>query len=160
MFDYQSKDFAASPLRTEAQGLRAVGREDLAQEVTQNMQAAGYVVVASNPFTVQVSPVLPRAESSYCGRIRTLWDELRTQVLSTWTVPRRVAQDAGTYLKDAQERYVADAYHSLSIEGYHVTPDLIEKVPGRLAGWTGFHSKFDARTAATRRGTRCNATVV
>lgn len=185
LFDYQSKDFAAPPLRTQAQGLRAltleaalvratpnawqsdprtlrlalaqlrdasqlsrilldggnsvvagrlagglraVGRADLAQEVTQSMQAAGYVVVAGNPFTVQVSPVSPRAESPYCGRIRTLWEELRTQVLSTWTVPRRVVQDAGTYLKDAQERYVADAYHSLSIEGYHVTPDLIEKV--------------------------------
>ena len=32
------------------------------------------------------------------------------------------------YLKKVQENYGSDAYHSLSIEGYRVTPELIEKV--------------------------------
>jgi Fic family protein len=31
-------------------------------------------------------------------------------------------------LEQVEERYVADAYHSLSIEGYRVTPELIERV--------------------------------
>lgn len=36
-------------------------------------------------------------------------------------------------LKQVEESYISDAYHSLSIEGYQVNPDLIEKV--RSAQW-------------------------
>ena len=32
------------------------------------------------------------------------------------------------YLKDVDAIYVTDAYHSLSIERYKVTPELIERV--------------------------------
>jgi hypothetical protein len=37
------------------------------------------------------------------------------------------------YLKQVQEVYVSDAYHSLSIAGYRVSPALIEAV--RSATW-------------------------
>ncbi|HLB57315.1 MAG TPA: cell filamentation protein Fic, partial [Gammaproteobacteria bacterium] len=33
-----------------------------------------------------------------------------------------------TYLKQVAATYVTDAYHSLSIEGYYVSPELIERV--------------------------------
>jgi len=38
--------------------------------------------------------------------------------------PRNIA----AYLKRVNETYVTDAYHSLSIEGYRVTRELIERV--------------------------------
>ena len=37
------------------------------------------------------------------------------------------------YLKNVEEQYVTDAYHSLSIEGYRVSVELIEKV--RRGNW-------------------------
>jgi hypothetical protein len=36
--------------------------------------------------------------------------------------------DKATFLKNIDDIYVTDAYHSLSIEKYKVTPELIEKV--------------------------------
>ncbi|MGN6374173.1 MAG: hypothetical protein ACTHMG_01320, partial [Sphingomonas sp.] len=36
--------------------------------------------------------------------------------------------DVDAYLKRVQDSYVTDAYHSLSIEGYRVSPELIERV--------------------------------
>jgi Fic family protein len=43
------------------------------------------------------------------------------------TAPGLESQGAG-YLAQVEERYVSDAYNSLSIEGYRVTDELIERV--------------------------------
>jgi hypothetical protein len=37
-------------------------------------------------------------------------------------------RNSEAYLKRVNDAYVTDAYHSLSIEGYRVTPALIERV--------------------------------
>jgi fido (protein-threonine AMPylation protein) len=42
-------------------------------------------------------------------------------------------RDAGAYLKGVEDAYVADAYHSLSIEGYRVSLEMIERV--RSGNW-------------------------
>ena len=42
-----------------------------------------------------------------------------------------MADDNLQVLADVEARYVTDAYHSLSIKGYRVTPELIEKVRDR-----------------------------
>ena len=124
-------------------GLRAVGRDDLANDLVENMKAAAYVVPVSNPFAASVLPVRTRAESPYCARIRTMWEAMRAQVLATWKTPRRPVQQAHVYLHDAEERYVADAYNSLSIEGYQVTPELLEAV--RSGQWSPDQSEADKR---------------
>lgn len=36
--------------------------------------------------------------------------------------------DKSVYMKFVEDVYESDAYHSLSIEGYSVTPELIERV--------------------------------
>jgi hypothetical protein len=41
-----------------------------------------------------------------------------------------LADDKDAYLQTVEEVYAEDAYHSLSIEGYRVSPDLIERVRG------------------------------
>ena len=43
-------------------------------------------------------------------------------------------ENRGAYLRFVDEIYQSDAYHSLSIEGYSVTPELIERV--RAGGWS------------------------
>ncbi|MDN8616094.1 hypothetical protein [Variovorax ginsengisoli] len=44
-----------------------------------------------------------------------------------------------------EDVYVTDAYHSLSIEGYRVTPELIRRVAA--GGW--IEDIHEARAAAT-----------
>ena len=38
-----------------------------------------------------------------------------------------LARNIKAYMKRVDDAYVTDAYHSLSIEGYRVTPELIER---------------------------------
>ena len=47
------------------------------------------------------------------------------------------------YLKQVAEAYVRDAFHSLSIEGYQVSPELIEKV--RSGKWNPEASEEDRK---------------
>jgi hypothetical protein len=44
-----------------------------------------------------------------------------------------LTRNANGYMKRVEEAYVIDAYHSLSIEGYRVTPELIERA--RSGSW-------------------------
>src|SRR5260370_5998548 len=60
--------------------------------------------------------------------------------------------DAPSYLKQGDAIYVTDAYHSLSIEGYRVNPELIERV--RAGSWNPDSNKADRdqRNAMAARG--------
>lgn len=49
--------------------------------------------------------------------------------------------DITAYLKAADDIYVTDAYHSLSIEGYRASPALIERV--RSGEWDPDENKDD-----------------
>ncbi len=126
-----------------AGGLRAVGRTDLATEVVATMRAAGYTVAETNPFTAPVEPARQRPESPYCARIRAMWAHMRPQVLQAWTTPTRDLIPINEYLVEAEERYTADAYHSLSIEGYQVNVELIEKI--RQGHWQPDVNERDQR---------------
>ena len=69
-------------------------------------------------------------------RLIELWSSSRQPVLDV--LPRRQfpqpdASFRQAYLDDITESYADDAYHSLSIEGYRVTPELIERV--RSGAW-------------------------
>ncbi len=131
--------------------LQAVGLPDLATDVLQTMRAAGFVVVPSNPFAQPVLAVRQRPESPYCARIRAMWAHMRQQVLGAWRVPVHAPLAVQAYLTQVQERYVADAYHSLSIEGYQVNDALIEKI--RAGQWqpdTNAADQQDRNVLATR----------
>ena len=84
----------------------------------------------SNPFTVPLRAIAgDRMESLYVQRIRLTWSEMRGTVLAEFeSVPNSKPKDIDSFMADVQSRYVADAYNSLSIEGYRVTEGLIEKV--------------------------------
>jgi len=63
-------------------------------------------------------------------------------------LPKRTDQ----YLKRVDEIYKSDACHSLSIEGYNVTPELIDRV--RKGNWDPEHHDADRqnRDALAARG--------
>lgn len=134
-----------------AGAFRALGRTETADEIVQTMRAAGYSVAPTNPFEQSV-PATPggRPETPYVQRIRLLWADMRQAVIDTLPEPAPMPGDVMQVLADVEARYVADAYHSLSIEGYRVTPQLIEKV--RQGSWDPDGDDKGARDAMAARG--------
>lgn len=117
-----------------AGAFRNIGRDRIADDIIKNMEAAGYTVRESDPFDTRLELALPRRETSpYAGRIRLMWQAMREGVIDTFPKSPGMPNDADAYLKRVEDVYVTDAYHSLSIEGYRVSPELIERV--RSGAW-------------------------
>jgi fido (protein-threonine AMPylation protein) len=112
-----------------AGAFRNAGRDRMADEIVKTMTAADYDVRESDPFNDRPSLALRARETSpYVNRIRLMWDKMREPIIERFPKPPGVAKNPAAYLKRVEEAYVTDAYHSLSIEGYRVTPELIERV--------------------------------
>ena len=77
---------------------------------------------------------------------------MRGVVIDGFPAPPGRPNDAGAYVKRVEEVYVTDAYHSLSIEGYRVSPALIERV--RSGTWNPDTDQRDRehRNALAARG--------
>jgi hypothetical protein len=135
-----------------AGAFRNIGRARIADDIVGAMTAAGYAVRESDPFTDKPSLKIgaARQTSPYVNRIRLLWQKMRGPVIVSFPKAPGLSRNARAYLKRVNEAYVTDAYHSLSIEGYRVTPELIERV--RSGSWNpeanaGDHEKRDAMAA-------------
>jgi len=117
-----------------AGAFRNGGRERIADDVLKTMSAAGYTVRETDPFNDRPALALPaRQASPYVNRIRLLWQKMREPVIERFPKAPGLPRNLRAYLQGVQEAYVTDAYHSLSIEGYRVTPELIERV--RSGSW-------------------------
>ena len=133
--------------------LRNSGRDAMADEIMNTMSAAGYIVRETDPFDDRPAMALPIRETSpYVNRIRLLWQKMRGPVIERFPKAPGLPRNAVAYLKLVEEAYLADAYHSLSIEGYRVTTDLIERV--RNGNWNPDVNEQDReqRNAMAARG--------
>jgi fido (protein-threonine AMPylation protein) len=136
-----------------AGAFRNIGRDRIADDIVHTMRAAGYDVREQDPFASRINLVLPRREvSPYAGRIRLMWQQMRGAVIERFPTPPRQPTNTRAYLKHVQDVYVTDAYHSLSIEGYRVSPALIERV--RRGAWNPDveEQDRDQRNALAARG--------
>ena len=59
----------------------------------------------------------PRERSPYFNRIRTYWQCMRDDITSAFPEPLGLPTDKAAYLKQVDNIYTSDAYHSLSIYG-------------------------------------------
>ena len=142
-----------------AGAFRNSGRGRMADEIVKTMSAAGYAVRETDPFADGPSLALPARETSpYVNRIRLLWQKMREPVIARFPPAPGLPRNIKAYLKRVDDAYVTDAYHSLSIEGYRVTPKLIERVRGgagiRMRTRATANSGTRWRRAATGRPTR------
>jgi hypothetical protein len=113
---------------------RNTGHDRIADQIIGTMKAAGYTMLESDPFENRPRNILDTREASpYVNRIRLMWQEMREPIIERFPVAPGLPKDIGSYLKHVEEIYVTDAYHSLSIEGYRVSAELIELVRG--GGW-------------------------
>ena len=136
-----------------AGAFRNIGRDRIADDITKTMSAAGYDVRESDPFTDKPSLALPARETSpYVNRIRLLWQKMREPVIDRFPKAPGSPRNIAAYMKRVDDAYVTDAYHSLSIEGYRVTPELIERV--RSGAWNPETNEEDRqqRNAMAARG--------
>jgi hypothetical protein len=136
-----------------AAAFRRVGRVAAADDIVKTMKGAGYDVRESDPFDpAQAFGALPPGTPAIVGRVRALWEAARDVVVSSFPMAPGLPKDKSAYLKFVEDIYKSDAYHSLSIEGYSVTPELIDKV--RAGDWNPQENKADRqnRDALAARG--------
>lgn len=112
-----------------AGALRAVGRGQVADEILSTLRTVGYSVVETNPFENQLPALrFDHAQSPYVLRMRLMWQEMREVVLKIFPAEPGHPTDVTAFMDDIEEIYASDAYHSLSIEGYRVSDELIRRV--------------------------------
>ena len=136
-----------------AGAFRRTDRPALADEIVTAMKTAGYDVRETDPFApAQAVGPLPVAAPPIVVRLRAMWEAMRGRVLEIFPAPPGLPRDRQEYLRSVDDIYRSDAYHSLSIEGYSVTPELIERV--RTGNWNPDNHEADrqSRDALTARG--------
>jgi len=127
-----------------AGALRRIGRPDAADEIVATMKAADYHVRESDPYASEQAVASWRATTApIIGRLQVMWDSMRETVATTFPEAPGLPRDRDAYMRNVDEIYQIDAYLSLSIEGYRVTPELIERV--RSGGWDPDRLEEDRR---------------
>lgn len=133
--------------------LRRIGKPELADEIVTTMKSAGYDVRESDPFsTTQKFGLIRDATPPIVARIQAMWESMRAVVEENFPAPPGLPKDKLSYLESVDDIYKNDAYNSLSIEGYSVTPELIERV--RQGNWDPERNEQDrqSRDALAARG--------
>lgn len=106
-----------------------LGDEGKADQILKDLTTAGYQLKPVNPFT-KYEPQLGmlRLTSPQAGRIRAMWKSMREKIIDVMPAEPGLGGDQTKTIGVIRETYVQDAYHSLSIEGYHVTEELISRI--------------------------------
>ena len=117
-----------------AGALRRVGKASIAEEIRSTMKAADFDVRETDPFEPEhrFAEIRPDA-APIVSRLQALWAAHRQAILDIFPPAPSLPKDQKTYLRAVEEVYKTDAYHSLSIEGYRVSLELIERV--RSGNW-------------------------
>jgi hypothetical protein len=121
-----------------------IGNIRIADDIVNTMKSAGYDIRETDPFTEKITFSFDvREVSPYATRIRLMWNQMRESVIRNFPASPGLPANVKEYLEKIDEQYVSDAYHSLSIEGYQVNPELIERV--RSGKWNPNDSEYDNR---------------
>lgn len=127
---------------------RRIGRNEFAEGILQQlsglkaqlqwrlMPAGGRDVETKTTLNVDDDPFAGEpvyqlgtpGRSPLYNRIKVLWAQHREAVLANRPQQSRVEMTTDDYLARVEAIRVEDAYHSLSIERYRVTPELIRRV--------------------------------
>lgn len=136
-----------------AGAFRNIGREKIADQILDTFKQADYDIREEDPFESKLNLKLSaRERSPYANRLRLMWTQMRENVIENFPALPGIPADHDTFLKNIDDIYVTDAYHSLSIERYRVTPELISKVSS--GEWNAKENEEDRkqRDAMAARG--------
>lgn len=136
-----------------AGAFRNIGRDQIADNIVGTMQSAGYTVNETDPFETKSPFSFGAPETSpHVNRLRMTWAAMREDILQIFPAPPGLPKDAAAYVKQVEGIYVADAYNSLSIEGYKISADLIERVRSGTWNPDSLKGDRDHRDALAARG--------
>jgi len=108
---------------------RRLGQTAIADEIAAAMKAADHDVREVDPLAADSVVALPAPSvPPIVARLQMLWATARETVLSEFPETPGLPTNRDEYLETIDAVYKQDAYHSLSIEGYQVTPELIQQV--------------------------------
>lgn len=125
-----------------AGAFRNLGRDRIADEIIAAMKAADYNIRENDPFEERIEIKLsPRERSPYVNRLQLMWQLMRAEIIPLFPKAPGLPKDQAAYLRHIDDVFITDAYHSLSIERYRVTPELIERVSS--GAWNMAESKED-----------------
>lgn len=131
------------------QKLFEIGRVPDAEELVRAFRSSGIALQAEQGADVNTReklPPRPLLSSKYKARVDALWQKMAEQsrtIAKSTSLPRiRFEANSITSLRTI---YGHDSYNSLSIEGYEVSPELIERIES---------GNFDPKTNPTDRITR------
>jgi len=111
-----------------AGAFRNIGHTSAADEIISTMKSLGYDIREENPFSDQSAIAYSHIVSPYVMRLKLMWNKMRDVVIDNFPQIQHSHPSIEVCIKDIEALYKLDAYHSLSIEGYKVTDELIEKV--------------------------------
>ncbi len=117
-----------------AGAFRNIKKDKIADDIIKTMQGVGYDVRELDPFNDQLSISFSSKDASpYSNRIKIMWSNFRKVIIDKFPAAPGVPKNIDKFISSVKEIYVTDAYHSLSIERYQVTPELIDRV--RNGSW-------------------------
>jgi hypothetical protein len=112
-----------------AGAFRNIGRHRIADDILSTMTSAGYSVREVDPFLAGSDFNLPEHDRSPAAvRIRLIWQRMRNDVIDVFPQAPGLSDDPDAFLEKVDDAFVTDAYHSLSIEGYRVSRELIDYI--------------------------------
>lgn len=134
-----------------AGAFRNIQRDRIADQIMETMKQAGYDIREEDPFeNKQEINLSTRERSPFVNRIKLMWLQMRETVIEDFPAAPGIPDNHEAYLKNVDEVYVTDAYHSLSIERYKVTPELIERVSS--GQWDNNEGDIKQKDAMAARG--------
>ncbi|MDA0989373.1 MAG: Fic family protein [Verrucomicrobia bacterium] len=125
-----------------------LGDKSMANWIADDMLASGYTLRPVNPFQPGYAPTLTeqRIDSPYAARLRAMWHGMREPIRRLFIPAPGRPESAEAYVHEIEEKYESDAYNSLSIEGYRVTPELIARM--RSGEWDPANDPDDRAQSA------------
>lgn len=131
-----------------AGAFRNNGQERIADDIVKVMKSAGFNIRETDPFESEPPIELSFIERSpYANKLKLMWNQMREVVMNHFPDAPGLPKDQGKYLKSVDKIYVTDAYHSLSIEKYVVSAELIKKV--RSGEWDIANNEEDRKQRDT-----------
>src|SRR3990167_7668365 len=121
------------------QGLIETGKKGNAERLRASLKIGGILLHDKN-VALGVNEKKERVLSPHAERIKLMWKSMRETVIEIFPVMPGIKSDMKSNILDSiEDIYANDAYHSLSIEGYKLTKELIEQV--RMGAWNSENPK-------------------
>jgi hypothetical protein len=125
----------------------------IAEQLKMQLEKFGMKINPINPFEVK-QPLIKnlRPVSPYAARIEALWSKFRQPIIENFLKPPGAPKNLTKYFKHIENLYQQDAYNSLSIEGFQVTPELIDRVKNNEWNPSAYQQDFEQKNALAARG--------